>query len=97
MVDRKGNKVLNRDTIIGPFRDGTYAGFKLTPPMLRARSRTSSQPLSSGENEMKALVIHDPFNGNIAATVSSIAPSLGREARAVSARAAAWAGQLPDK
>jgi hypothetical protein len=42
MVFRKGNKALNRDTIIGPFRDGTYPGFKLTPPMLCALSDTLS-------------------------------------------------------
>jgi hypothetical protein len=38
MVYRKGNKALNRDTIISPFRNGTYAGFKLKPPMLCALS-----------------------------------------------------------
>ena len=34
MVYRKGNKALNRDTIIAPFRQGTYKDFKLKPPML---------------------------------------------------------------
>jgi hypothetical protein len=42
MVYRKGNKALNRDTIIAPFRDGTYADFKLKPPMLCALSDSLS-------------------------------------------------------
>ena len=42
MVYRKGNKSLNRDTIIGPFRDGTYADFKLKPPMLCTLSASLS-------------------------------------------------------
>jgi hypothetical protein len=42
MVYRKGNKALNRDTIISPFRNGTYADFKLKPPMLCALSDSLS-------------------------------------------------------
>ncbi len=42
MVYRKGNKALNRDTIIAPFRQGTHKGFKLKPPMLCALSDTLS-------------------------------------------------------
>jgi selenophosphate synthetase-related protein len=42
MVYRKGNKELNRDTIIAPFRQGRHTDFKLKPPMLCALSETLS-------------------------------------------------------
>ena len=42
MIYRKGNKALNRDTIIAPFRGGTHKEFKLKPPMLCALSETLS-------------------------------------------------------
>ena len=34
MVYRKGNKSLNRDTIISPFRQGEYREFRLRAPLL---------------------------------------------------------------
>lgn len=42
MIYRKGNKDLNRDTIIGPFRAGHYKDLKLKAPMLCALSDSLS-------------------------------------------------------
>ena len=42
MVYRKGNKSLNRITIIAPFRRGDYPGFRLKAPMLCALSSSLS-------------------------------------------------------
>ncbi len=42
MIYRKGNKALNRDTIIAPFRQGSYKDFKLKAPMLCALDDTLS-------------------------------------------------------
>ena len=42
MIYQKGNKGLNRDTIIGPFREGRYKDLKLKAPMLCALSDSLS-------------------------------------------------------
>ena len=42
MIYRKGNKSLNRDMIIGPFREGRYKDLKLKAPMLCALSDSLS-------------------------------------------------------
>ena len=42
MIYQKGNKDLNRDTIIGPFREGRYKDLKLKAPMLCALSDSLS-------------------------------------------------------
>jgi hypothetical protein len=42
MVYKKGNKLLNRDTLISPFKEGKYKEFKLKPPMLCSLSESLS-------------------------------------------------------
>ena len=42
MVYRKGNKLLNRDTLISPFKAGKYKEFELRPPMLCSLSESLS-------------------------------------------------------
>jgi hypothetical protein len=42
MIHQKGNKTVNRDVIIAPFRKGLYKDFKLKEPMLCSLSDSLS-------------------------------------------------------
>jgi len=42
IVYRKNNKLVNRDTIIAPFKEGKYKNYKLKPPMLCSLSDSLS-------------------------------------------------------
>lgn len=49
LVYKKGQPLVNRDSIIKPFKDGTYTEFKMKAPMLCSLDKTTSAFVMSKE------------------------------------------------